>query len=158
MVVTIESNRNTFFSLYTKQQNGFTLMEVLVSIVLVTIILTTFFSFFSQTVFVSGKNEDKLVALNLATNTLNIISEKYNNHPIPTTITCGDFPTELVNSLYTNSCFFKKNNKNYYPEVTLSKDKDFANLTIIHVKIYNSENNNRKLLSETYGYVRQETS
>nr|WP_187118842.1 hypothetical protein [Bacillus marasmi] len=132
-------------------------MEVLVSLVLVTIILTTFFSFFSQTVFISDKNEDKLVAFNLASKTLNIIEEQYKKQPIPTTLYCGNFPIELVNALSPSTCFFKQNNKNYYPKITLTKDTDYLNLTIVHVQIFDSEDiTNRKLLSETYGYIRQE--
>lgn len=134
---------------------GFTLIEVLVSLVLVAIILTTFFGFFGQTLLTSDKNEDKLVAYNLATKTLKIIEEKYNNQSIPTTLSCGNFPSELSSALQPSSCFFKQNNKPYYPEITLTKDKDFPNLTIVHVKIFNTDNTNRKLLSETFGYVRQ---
>lgn len=138
------------------RQAGFTLMEVLVSLVLVSIILSAFFGFFGQTLLASTKNEDKLVAFNLATKTLNIIEDKYTNQSIPTTLSCGNFPSELKDSLHPSSCYFKQNNKPYYPEISLTKDRDFPNLTIVNVKIYNSYNiTNRKLLSETYGYVRQ---
>lgn len=140
------------------KQEGLTLVELLVSLVLISIILITFFGFFSQTTLFSGKNGEKLVASNLATRTLKIIEEKYNNSQIPTTLNCGNFPPELKEVLQSSSCFYKQNNINYYPEITLSIDSDFPNLYIVHVRIFSSEIiADRKLLSETFGYVRQAT-
>ena len=45
---------------------GLTLIEILASIVILGIILTTFFSFFSQSMMFSSKVEDKVTATNIA--------------------------------------------------------------------------------------------
>lgn len=139
-------------------QAGLTLTEILVSLVLISIVLLTFFSFFSQTTLFSGKNEERLVAFHLATKTLNIVESNYRNASIPSDnlqLSCGNYPLELKAALQASTCYYQNNNKNYYPEIFLSKQLDMPTLYVIQIKIYNSPNSTeRKLLSETYGYVR----
>ncbi len=139
-------------------QAGLTLTEILVSLVLISIVLITFFSFFSQTTLFSGKNEERLVAFHLATKTLNIVESNYKNTSISSDnllLSCGNYPLELKSALQASTCYYHNNNKNYYPEIVLSKQLDMPTLYVIQIKIYNSPNSTeRKLLSETYGYVR----
>lgn len=45
---------------------GLTLIELLVSLALISIVIVTFLSFFSQSVLFSSKSEDKLTAVNIA--------------------------------------------------------------------------------------------
>jgi prepilin-type N-terminal cleavage/methylation domain-containing protein len=141
-----------------KKQEGLTLVEVLVSLVLVSIVLISFFVFFSQTTLFSGKNEEKLVAFHLASKTLSIVENKYRNTTMASnnlSLNCGNFPPEIETMLYPSSCFYKNNNKNYYPEITLTKQNDLPSLYVIHIKMFSSANvSERTLLSETFGYVR----
>jgi prepilin-type N-terminal cleavage/methylation domain-containing protein len=142
------------------KQDGFTLLEVLVSVVLLFIVLTSFFSFFSQSLIFSGKNEEDLVAFNLARKTLKIVEGKYNEDiSANTLLNCTNFPTELKNELVSSQCYYQENQKKYYPEITLKKQttseyNELPILYVIHVKIYNSNTSTKKLLSETFGYIR----
>ncbi|OIJ18362.1 hypothetical protein BKP45_12360 [Anaerobacillus alkalidiazotrophicus] len=150
--------------LFYGSQGGFTLIEVLASLVILSIILVTFFSFFNQALIFSGKNEEKLVAYNLARKTLNIVEEDYADlNGIELTISCESYPTnyrdDLKLALYETTCYYKENNRYYFPEITITK-QSFDNFTspvlyLIHVKIYSSDHLvERELLSETFGYVR----
>lgn len=148
------------------KQDGFTLLEVLVSIVLLFIILTSFFTFFSNSLIFSGKNEEELVSFNLASKTLKIIQDKYENtlDQSEYKIMCSNYPTayptELISVLNSSTCYYKENEINYYPEVTITKQTSapysgLPVLYVINVKIYNTDvPSNRKLLSETFGYIR----
>ncbi|RHW40647.1 prepilin-type N-terminal cleavage/methylation domain-containing protein [Neobacillus notoginsengisoli] len=51
---------------YFQKQEGFTLIEVLLSIVLLTIILTSFLGFFTQSAIFTNKNQEKLSAAQTA--------------------------------------------------------------------------------------------
>lgn len=155
-------------------QAGFTLIEVLVSIVILSIVLTTFFSFFSQSLIFSGKNEEKLVAYNLASKTLKIVELRYNNKLSSTQskieiystndICSSDLTTIAPNlkwdSLSPSMCYYIENQKKYYPEIVITKleTTDFTSPTLftINIKVFNSPKSdvNRKLLSETFGYMR----
>jgi prepilin-type N-terminal cleavage/methylation domain-containing protein len=150
------------------KQDGFTLIEVIVSIVILSIILTTFFSFFGQSLVFSGKNEEKLVAYNLASKTLKIAEKNFKNVLLPTqtkieifstNIACINQQEELVSPTNLSLCYYKENQKNYYPEIIILKETTtFSTPTLftVNVKIFNSVKTdpNRKLLSETFGYIR----
>ncbi|MHC0037466.1 type IV pilus modification PilV family protein [Pseudoneobacillus sp. C159] len=160
-------------------QNGVSLIEVLASVVLLFIILTSFFSFFNNSLVFSSKNEEELVAFNLARKTLKIVEAKYNNTLDQTQflINCSNYPTsypvELIAELENSKCNYSVNGVSYYPEISLTKKNYTENtitgvntltltalpvLYIINIKIYNSPlTANRKLLSETFGYIRGKT-
>ncbi|MFE8703435.1 prepilin-type N-terminal cleavage/methylation domain-containing protein [Cytobacillus sp. FJAT-54145] len=57
-------------SKFLKNEKGLTLIEVLVSITLLSIITITFLSFFNQAYSYTKKNEDKTVGINVARNVL----------------------------------------------------------------------------------------
>lgn len=78
-----------------RAKNGFTLIEVLASIIIIGIILTVFFGFYSQSMLFSNKNQQQLEALNIAREVLVHVQEKTS-----------------YNSEYT------KNNTTYYVSVT----------------------------------------
>lgn len=52
------------------KENGFTLIEVLISFVIISIILISFFQLFIFSNQLSNRNQDKLVAINLAKSTM----------------------------------------------------------------------------------------
>jgi prepilin-type N-terminal cleavage/methylation domain-containing protein len=149
---------------YSKQY-GFTLIEVLVSIVILSIVLTSFFAFFSQSMVFSGKNEEDLVAFNLANKTLKTVESKYKVETLSQNLTfnsCSNYPQNIKDILNLSStCSYNVNKKRYYPEITLTKQayvnnsgENLPTLYIINVKIFGSPSQPKKLLSETYGYVR----
>jgi prepilin-type N-terminal cleavage/methylation domain-containing protein len=150
------------------KQDGLTLIEVLVSIVILSIILTTFFSFFSQSLVFSGKNEEKLIAYNLASKTLKIVEKNFKNK-LPATqpaieivssaTACTNQLEEQVSPTNLSFCYYKENQKIYYPEITITKETTSFSvpaLFTINIKIYNLAKTepNRKLLSETFGFMR----
>jgi type II secretory pathway pseudopilin PulG len=147
-------------------QNGITLIEVLTSIILLFIILTSFFTFFNNSLIFSGKNEEELVAFNLASKTLKIVEEKYKNTLDQNVISLncsnypGTYPPELISVLEPSACYYKVNDRNYYPEISITKQVSSSYtglpiLYVIHIKISNSPvSTNQKLLSETFGYIR----
>ncbi|MEH7523899.1 prepilin-type N-terminal cleavage/methylation domain-containing protein, partial [Bacillus sp. JJ1503] len=57
-------------------QKGFTLLELLLSILILTIIFISFMTFFSQSAFFIKKNEEKFSAANTAQMVLNILQER----------------------------------------------------------------------------------
>jgi prepilin-type N-terminal cleavage/methylation domain-containing protein len=150
------------------KQDGFTLIEVLVSIVILSIILTTLFSFFGQSLLFSGKNEEKLVAYNLASKTLKVVEKNFKNTLLSnqqnigisaSNTSCTNQMEELVSPTNLTICYFIENKKSYYPYISITKEStSFASpvLFTVNVKIFNSANidPNRKLLSETFGYIR----
>ncbi|WP_096153170.1 MULTISPECIES: type IV pilus modification PilV family protein [Bacillus] len=145
-----------------KNESGFSLLEILVSLVILSFVLITFFSFSNQALFFSTKNEDKLVAYNLARKTLNIVTENYTGSSQNLVISCSNFDTnyhpKLKEALEPSSCFYKVNHKTYYPEIILTKQTlsfTTPTLYVVHVKIFDSADvTKRTLLSETFGYVR----
>lgn len=58
-----------------KDNRGFTLIEVLLSIVILAVIVTTFFQFFIMSQETTVNNQDKLVAINIAQKVLEQIKE-----------------------------------------------------------------------------------
>lgn len=150
------------------KEDGFTLIEVLASLVILSIILITFFSFFNQALLFSSKNEDRLVAYNLARKTLNIVTQSHTNvTEEEITISCETYPihysSQLIAVLEPANCYYKVNEVKYFPEITIRKQTypEITNTTlyIVHVKIYSSNViTDRKLLSETFGYVRGGTT
>lgn len=150
----------------TLKQDGITLIEVLTSIVLLFIILTSLFTFFNNSLVFSEKNEEELVAFNLASKTLEVVEEKYQNTLDQNVIliNCSNYPNgyplELLSGLEPSECYYKENEINYYPEISIMKQTSSSYsglpiLYVIHVKIYNSSiPAEQKLLSETFSYIR----
>lgn len=59
-----------------QKQGGFTLLEVLLSIVLLSIILTSFLGFFTQSAIFTNRNEEKLSALQTAQKVVSLVELK----------------------------------------------------------------------------------
>ncbi|MDQ0300214.1 prepilin-type N-terminal cleavage/methylation domain-containing protein [Salibacterium salarium] len=130
-----------------KNQNGLTLVEVLASITILSIVILTFLSFFSQSMIFSQQTEDNLTAVNAAEKEMTRI--KYNP---PEESEC---PGNVLDV----------NDKQYYSCVELSTDNNEltneANelgLHLVHVKIYTDSNFNpdSEPQSELYGYIEVE--
>ncbi|WP_226036522.1 type IV pilus modification PilV family protein [Aquibacillus saliphilus] len=124
--------------------NGFTLVELLAAITILSIVIISFLGFFSQSTLFSSKTDDKLTALNVAER---ILSEVKND---PTKI-----PYEPE--------YIEVNGKLYFPDVTMpsavdddqEQREDKLGLNRIHVKIYTSEDFDRTPDAELYSYTRE---
>ncbi|KHF40958.1 type IV pilus modification PilV family protein [Halalkalibacter okhensis] len=132
--------------------NGLTLIELLASITLLSIVILTFLSFFSQSIMLSGKVEDKLVAINLAEKVLVSVKEE----------------KELFNGLYENEAFeyeldeITQNGKLYCPKITSfplnehSENEVHLGLRQISISIFPSSEqcNYTTPLAEVYSYIK----
>jgi len=116
-----------------KNNNGFTLIEVLASITILGIVLTVFLSFFSNSMTFSVKTEDTLTAINLAEKELHNVTSNFKTKSYEKSI-------EL-------------NNKTYLATMTpLSQNREESSLGLlpISITIYSEDS---KELTTVYGYV-----
>ena len=77
-------------------QSGFTLLEVLLSIVLLVIVLTSFAGFFSQSALFVKKNEDKLSTTQTAQQIVNLIEVQLTRDTVNTVTECPSLPCTLT--------------------------------------------------------------
>ncbi|CAG9619494.1 type IV pilus modification PilV family protein [Sutcliffiella rhizosphaerae] len=112
-------------------QKGLTLIEILVSIVILGIIFTGMLGFFSQMTTYSSHADNRITSMNLAEKVLN----EYKS--------TGSYPTEehIING------------KSYYPKVTELSAHQSLDLISLHVEIYSDPTHSTSsLLTELYGY------
>lgn len=128
---------------------GFTLVEILVTLVILSIILLSFMSFFSQSSLFAQKNNEKLTAINLAQETIVSIKNQptYFQKVVKYT---SDFPDPERTILNVNSIGILNQQPNFRLGLEIAKDYSY-NLYKIHVQIYDLKNN---LLAETYHYLK----
>jgi prepilin-type N-terminal cleavage/methylation domain-containing protein len=120
---------------FLKNQQGLTLIEVLVSITLLGIVLTSFLSFFNQAYSYTKKNQDKTVGINVARNVLyyieqqdyNRIHEQYfpsKNSPEKVKLTIENCKDPVFDSRAVCVGFFSSiiNNVTYSTAVTLNSN------------------------------------
>lgn len=123
-----------------KNNQGLTLIEVLVSITLLGIVLTTFLSFFNQAYSYTKKNQDKTVGINVARNVLyyleqqdyHLIQAQYFSGITPpekVPLTIGNCTDPVFDSVVCKGFFSSKvNNVDYTASVNLTRDvKDDTN-------------------------------
>jgi prepilin-type N-terminal cleavage/methylation domain-containing protein len=148
-----------------KAESGFTLLEVLASIVILGIILTTFFSFFSQSLLFSAKNEEDLQAINLARKTLVVLQQLEEVNFTGDTLLLQATSELSIETEIPHVYFIEdKNNNKYYIEVkdisrNYSKNQQLEitkqSIIPVQVRIYQSyPYSEDSLLSETFGYVK----
>lgn len=131
-------------------QNGLTLLEVLVSIVILTIVLTSFAGFFSQSALFVKKNEEKLSTSQTAQQIVNLIEVNISKSRLQTISECADSNCTLndegletlsgqtINSTYTISALFTPGEEN-----------------LIKVKVTIIDNDDPESSSETFTYIRR---
>lgn len=141
-------------------EQGLTLLEVILSLVLLSFILLAFFQFFSQSMLFSSRNESDLIAINLARKTLSSIKEEIlldnptpgtelnlaENYPIPDT------------KQDSGILYYEENNKKYYPKVEIIgiREANVQPLYPIHITIHSApEKTASTMLAETYGFMKK---
>ncbi|MCG1022199.1 prepilin-type N-terminal cleavage/methylation domain-containing protein [Sutcliffiella horikoshii] len=154
-----------------RNDKGFTLLEVIVSIVILSIIILSFLTFFSQALFFSVKEERNLVGVNIAERILFNLEEYSKIDSSLLNISSGCDSPRIISNLLPDVEGFKKdsinqekllydmNGKDYYSIITLCQDSKENDLSLhrIHIKVYQPLDNSveGKLIYETFHYLNE---
>lgn len=131
-----------------KNEKGLTLLEVLASIVILTIILTSFYGLFIQSAKFTKINEDELYASNLA----NQAREYLISNPIKESLDLVTLETTV------NNKFIADGYSQFTLKLTDQTNKDVideAGIGLFRVKIEILDSSSKQPLSTTYCYVQK---
>ncbi|MFJ5715542.1 prepilin-type N-terminal cleavage/methylation domain-containing protein [Neobacillus sp. NPDC093127] len=140
---------------FVQNEKGVTLLELLISIVILSIIFLSVMRFFPQMGFMNKQNEDKTQAINTAKE---ILIDWQNSPDVksflvdPTNETLEDLPTNKKTEggfyyFYTVNGSF---NVTIKIKITPSKESNVSKAHLIQIQLFNKRGN---VVSETYGYV-----
>lgn len=113
-----------------KSEKGMTLIEVLASIVIISVVLTTFFAFFIQSHINTAMNSDKLTASQLSEAKLSTILRStdsdvlHHSCSLPTGtatvhLSCFDYTSHIGKSVYHTYVFIQaKDDSGLYPVIS----------------------------------------
>ena len=132
-----------------ENEKGFSLIEVIASILLLSIVLVSFFTFFIQTNKAAVTNNEKLVVINLA----DAVLERLKLDP---TLDKPEYAEKLVSTLSTGNPFTftleKMNGKDYDASVKVTQSNDEKSIKLFNVVVtVTAQNGNTK--SSVEGYV-----
>jgi prepilin-type N-terminal cleavage/methylation domain-containing protein len=135
-----------------RDQNGFTLLEVLISIVILSIIFLSIINFFPQMSFFNKENENKTQALN---NAKDLLIEWENSTDVISNLknkTATSLPGyDRSDSTYY---YFKTTKGSFNANIKIKIKSDLSSTPIetrfIDVQLLNNRNN---VLGETFGYI-----
>ncbi|MBO8157112.1 MAG: prepilin-type N-terminal cleavage/methylation domain-containing protein [Bacillaceae bacterium] len=134
------------------KEDGFTLVEILAAITILSIILLSIYAVFINSMKQSQNNDIHFLAFNLAANVLETIQYNYSS-----TGNCVDqqdiFPEYsgyFDEAEQDNLLIF--NEKIFYVKAKIDCNNPMDGLHLLHVQIYKSSNQER-LLAESFGYV-----
>lgn len=129
-------------------EKGFTLIEVLASLVIISIVLTSFMGIFANTNKLAVSNSEKLVVINLADSymerfkvaqedTINIDRLEDNKISFPPTLKNCPVSGKTENKCETITLYkpAKINTKEYSVEFYISQDKGEKNLSLFNVVV-----------------------
>ncbi|WP_017726713.1 type IV pilus modification PilV family protein [Halalkalibacterium ligniniphilum] len=139
-----------------REQSGFTLLELLLSIAILSIVLTAFFSFFSQGMLFSSRNEERLLATDLAREISVVLETNYQPEQPDdrqTIIPCSHPVFQTIPQFDASTCQIERNQRNFYVRAIAEKDPNFS-LYELHVQIFRDANFDT-LLTETFAYTNQ---
>lgn len=132
------------------EEKGLTLLEVLLSIVLLVIVLTSFASFFTQSAMFVKKNENKLSTTQTAQQIVNQVEVSLSKNDVKTSSVCAALP-----------CILKKNELSNLLGSPIASSfnisAEFADSVegLIRVKVSVTDANNPESSSETFTYIRR---
>lgn len=143
-----------------KNNSGFTLIEILASVVLLTVVLSMFLSIFPQMANMNNRTGDNLDAANVGKEVLVKMKKlSYENITSKTNL-------PIANTTYTNSTSniqisgtYVTNDKNYNVKFNLNKTPDVeinnstTKLRRFSIEILDDQNKNT--LTTTYGYIQK---
>jgi prepilin-type N-terminal cleavage/methylation domain-containing protein len=134
-------------------EKGFTLLEVLISIVLLSVIFLSIMNFFPQMGLINQENENKTKAINTAQAVL--VEWEHND----------DVTTKLKNNINSSAIpgYYKSDSNYYYYKtvkdnfnviIKIKMDSDLVSAPIktrlIKIQVLNKRNN---VVGETFGYI-----
>lgn len=137
-------------------QNGVTLLEILLSITILSIILVTVINIFPQMGLINQKNEDKSQAVNTA---IQVMIEWQNNQEVKNFLInqSGPIPNYLTKSGVNYTSESSKDGVKVSVKIAGSSDFDSdpkmtspTKVHQIHVQLKNNQNN---LVGESFGYI-----
>ncbi|MDN3426944.1 prepilin-type N-terminal cleavage/methylation domain-containing protein [Microbacterium sp. APC 3898] len=131
----------------TKNERGFTLVEVLASLVILSIVLMSFMAVFANTNRLAVSNSEKLVVINLADAYLERVKANPSEFISP-------FPPTKVNESKGKALnSFEMNNKKYKVTIKVTQTADEYNkFTLLNIVVtVNSESSKHK--SSVEGYI-----
>lgn len=131
-------------------EKGLTLLEVLLSIVLLVIVLTSFASFFTQSAMFVKKNEDKLSTTQAAQQIVNQIEVNLSKKDVTTSSECTAFPCKLEKNELSNLI-----GSPIASSFNISAEFADSVEGLILVKVSVKDANNPESLSETFTYIRR---
>jgi prepilin-type N-terminal cleavage/methylation domain-containing protein len=149
-LVDLEDGRSIVLGNKLGNQNGLTLLEVLLSIVILAIVLTSFAGFFSQSAMFVKKNEEKLSTSQTTQKIVNLIELNISKSRLQTISDCADLICTLneddlealsgqtINSTYTISASFTPGEEN-----------------LIKAKVAIIDSDDPESSSETFTYIRR---
>lgn len=137
-------------------EKGFTLVEILVSLTLLTTIVLTASYFFTQSNTISSYNNQKLVAVNLARSTLERIQLEPTSY-ITNGIAGSPYSYQSCLTSGESSCQNYRvfiNNHEYTIDVALSQDNNEKDLKLVDIQVDVSLTSSDKSIKSTVeGYI-----
>ncbi|KIL44516.1 type IV pilus modification PilV family protein [Jeotgalibacillus soli] len=145
--------------------NGFTLTELLVTIVLISIVIIGFISFFSQSVLFSTKVETVMTASNKADKIAHDIKASdqvqswIDAHQVRT---CSDvhnidLPARLIDGSIEGEYgyYLSINDERYYPNITICRHQEEMELSLflLHIEVYKEADGEMEFLTELFDYI-----
>jgi prepilin-type N-terminal cleavage/methylation domain-containing protein len=135
-----------------EKEKGVTLIEVLISIVILSIIFLSFMRFFPQMGFMNNENADKTQAINTSKE---VLIEWQNSEDLKNFL---KNPTGTVLPGYVKTeagyYYFKTVKSNYNVNIKIKISSDLVSTPnktfLIQVELLNKRNN---IIGETYGYI-----
>ena len=135
-----------------RDEKGLTLLEVLISIVILSVIFLSIMSFFPQMGFINKVNEDKAKAVNYANE---LLIEWKNSESVKDCIKNNN-GTSLSSYYNTDSnyYYYKTSKGGFNAIIKIRKNTDLISTPVttrlIDIQLFNNRNN---MVAETYGYI-----
>lgn len=147
-------------------ERGFTLLEVVASLVIISIVLLSFFPFFHNAKQISNSNMERLVIINLAEATLNRLkADPYSDYIERPSENPSYLHSHGGNKLYTlatcstDECRgnyrMSLNNKEYFFEIKATQNSSESNSKLINI-IVSAKNDKGNLQYAVEGYISYE--
>ena len=149
-----------------KKMDGFTLVEILISLVILSIIILAFLNLFVFTNKTTVVNNDQLVAIHLAKSTMERIkmnpfsyidepdNDRFNQPQVYTADSCSNRPDPDECELLFSPLI---NNKTYEVQVTVSQTANEKAIRLMNVLVeVNLQNSKTPISSKVEGYVSYE--
>ncbi|UAL46329.1 prepilin-type N-terminal cleavage/methylation domain-containing protein [Sutcliffiella horikoshii] len=153
-----------------KEEKGFTLLEVLLSIVILSIIILSFLSFFSQALLHSVREEDNLTSMNIAdtilysvdkSSIIDLLEENPNRNfsclsPLSISSYLSDDLQMQPDASDPEKLVFNINNKDYftYIDICQTASEETLNLYRLHIRISQPlKNESERFIYDTFHYI-----